>query len=609
MTWLHPQAAWWFLLAIPVVLLYILRRRRRRLVVATTLFWQEVWQESAPRAWWQKLRHGVSLLLQLLFLALLVTALMEPVRAGSQRDRMLVVLVLDHSASMNAWLDPGQTERGTRLDRATQIAREYIHALGSDDEALILTTADRAQVLCGRTQHRGTLLDALEEVRPTDLPGHPEAALKLAAGLPGHEGHRRVVWISDQAPAGDTAALAGANPEWVPVGNRHPNAGVTALAGRIDPSDPTMAVVDLEVGWFSSEPGSFSVAMNRDGRPYDSFFFELGPNQRANRRIRLPLQGGRLLEWGLDMDDALITDNHAALMLPEPTPIVVQLLGTPNLFLEEVLRAQARLVLAGPDLPAEQVDFCVVHGEIPETLPDCPIWILAPRTDGPDWSAGPVHQSPVLQAGAVDHPLMRHVDVASIHAAWCRTLVPPAGAEVLIDAFGSPVYAAWVQTGKKRLVLSLDLARTDLALRTAFPILVANAMQWLVPSAIDRPWAFQPGEPIQVDPREGMSTERWVHPQGLSISAREAMTVGVPRAGVYRLDPVPAGDPSGRCAVNLSHAGESNVYAESGSDDYTPAPLQTGLRPGRRPLWIYLVVAAGLCTVFEWVAHHRRWVD
>ena len=68
MNLLHPLALAWLGLAIPIVIFYILKIRMRRVPVSTTLFWRQIFEEKQPRSIWQKLRHLLSLLVQLAFL-------------------------------------------------------------------------------------------------------------------------------------------------------------------------------------------------------------------------------------------------------------------------------------------------------------------------------------------------------------------------------------------------------------------------------------------------------------------------------------------------------------------------------------------------------------
>src|ERR1700693_4147898 len=100
MSFANPAALAWGLLLVPVVIFYILKIRLKRVPVSTVLFWRQIFDEKKPRSLWQKLRHLVSLLLQLALLVLLVMALAEPFFPWEALSARRIVLVLDNSASM-----------------------------------------------------------------------------------------------------------------------------------------------------------------------------------------------------------------------------------------------------------------------------------------------------------------------------------------------------------------------------------------------------------------------------------------------------------------------------------------------------------------------------
>ena len=79
MSLVNPMAMLLAGLAVPIVVFYILKVRLRRVPVSTLLFWQQIFEEKKPRSLWQRLRHLISLLLQLAFLALLVFAIADPI--------------------------------------------------------------------------------------------------------------------------------------------------------------------------------------------------------------------------------------------------------------------------------------------------------------------------------------------------------------------------------------------------------------------------------------------------------------------------------------------------------------------------------------------------
>ena len=121
MSFANPTALLWAMLAVPVVVFYVLKIRLKRVPVSTVIFWRQLFDEKRPRSLWQRLRHLVSLLVQLALLGLMVAALAEPFFSWEALSARRVVLVLDNSASMNATdVEP------TRLARAKEEARQVI---------------------------------------------------------------------------------------------------------------------------------------------------------------------------------------------------------------------------------------------------------------------------------------------------------------------------------------------------------------------------------------------------------------------------------------------------------------------------------------------------
>src|SRR5207249_8198212 len=98
----NPTALLWLLLAIPVVVFYVLKIRLKRVPVSTVIFWRQIFDEKKPRSLWQRLRHLISLLVQLALIVLLVGALTEPIFSWEALNARRVILIVDNSASMNA---------------------------------------------------------------------------------------------------------------------------------------------------------------------------------------------------------------------------------------------------------------------------------------------------------------------------------------------------------------------------------------------------------------------------------------------------------------------------------------------------------------------------
>ncbi len=190
----NPIGWWAVALAVPIVLLYVLRTRLRRQQVPTLLFWDQIFDINRPRAWWQQLRRLLSLLLQLAVLALLVSALVDPLWDWQQQRQRRVVLILDNSASMQAIGGDGST----RLQIAKQSAAALVRSLRGNDRMAMLSAESTPRVVMGMTDHQSGLIEVIDSLEATDSPTSLESAVSLARRLLSDmEGEGEIIVLTD----------------------------------------------------------------------------------------------------------------------------------------------------------------------------------------------------------------------------------------------------------------------------------------------------------------------------------------------------------------------------------------------------------------------------
>ncbi|MEM7316704.1 MAG: VWA domain-containing protein, partial [Planctomycetota bacterium] len=179
-------------LALPIILLYILKVRLRRVEVSTNLFWRQIYEEKPPRSIWQYFRHLLSLLLQLLLLALLAFSVADPYFPWQLLQARRMVLVIDNSASMQA------TDIGpTRFDAAIQAATSVVEGLRFRDRMAIVLAGPTPDVVIGMSSHVPTLKRSLEEIKVSDNPTQLQSAIDLAKKLVGEHDRGQVVVFTD----------------------------------------------------------------------------------------------------------------------------------------------------------------------------------------------------------------------------------------------------------------------------------------------------------------------------------------------------------------------------------------------------------------------------
>ncbi|MCP4507189.1 MAG: VWA domain-containing protein, partial [Fuerstiella sp.] len=147
MTFSNPNAFFGLLLGIPIIGFYLLKVRMRQVPVSTVMFWEQVFDDSRTRSLWQRLRHLLSLIIQLCLLCLLVFSLSDPVYEADTQSGRRMIVVIDTSASMQT-----RDERGeSRIETAQSRLRNMIHTRRSRDERAIIRAGSTVKVVCGLT--------------------------------------------------------------------------------------------------------------------------------------------------------------------------------------------------------------------------------------------------------------------------------------------------------------------------------------------------------------------------------------------------------------------------------------------------------------------------
>ncbi|PTY03361.1 hypothetical protein DB346_05630 [Verrucomicrobia bacterium LW23] len=192
MTMLWPAALGLFALAIPIIALYLVKSRVPKRTVSTLLFWEQIKPRLSQQPFWRKLRRWLSLALQLLLLALLVSALTQPQPFWRSSQPERVVYVISGSASMRA-----RDVSPDRWAQAVAMLEQRINQMRYTDEAAVILATDPPQILSGWTTSQRSLKHALSGAAPGAGPADVRPALSLAENLASSREGGRVVFISD----------------------------------------------------------------------------------------------------------------------------------------------------------------------------------------------------------------------------------------------------------------------------------------------------------------------------------------------------------------------------------------------------------------------------
>lgn len=628
---------WWGLLAIPVVVLYVLKVRVRRVPVSTLMFWERVYEEKAPRSLWERLRHLSSLLLQLALLALLVIALADPVFDWEAKNARRVVLVVDNSASMQA-----NDVAPSRLDAAKRKAAELLNGLRPRDEMAVLSAGTRPAVVVGMTGHVRTLRDAVESIPATDGPTRVAEAIEMARRLIADRENGQIVVLTDAAFDQAESTFGEANVVWLPVGGKAANTGITQFQVRRSLIDPIGYELLVEVTNSGNDEVESRLDLELGGEVIDAIPLKLSAGEIWRETFeKASAMGGELVatlavqekntkHTSTATSDALAIDNVARALLPPREPRPVALVSKGNLFLEGAFQASPLVDLSVVDqMPKERPadGLAVFHKDVPKELPTGSVLVIDPRGSTNLWQLGPEIENPVVAKQAQDSPLLAHVRLSDLLLPQAHKILPTPGVkhEVLAQtADGDPLLLSFRTPDRKVLVLTADLDHGELPLRTAFPILLTNALNWYGGGAGELREAYPTGAiaTVQVDERRRYTLHA---PDGSSKALPqngESVTIGpLDQTGVWRI--VPSDEASSKTAPATEDAatwpeGTQAIacnLADRQESDVSPRPaespkwqLATAGWAGR-PMWFYLLIAVSLFIPAEWLLYQRRWIQ
>lgn len=623
MEFLNPRGIWLFLLVIPLLLLYILRIRLRREPVSTMLFWNKVFQQRRSRAFWKKLRYFLSLLIALLFMTLLGFAVVNPVWNTLREEK--IVIVFDNSASMNA-VNP--VSKRTHLETAKHDLSRFLEHLPMHTETAILTTRGQEEIAAGFTNHRGTLKDMVRKISPSDSSAPLESVIRFARKrIEGEENARILVWtdgcseLSREILSGEDITIFSVNPE-NPSGLDSPvNLAITQFQARRSYSDPLGLEVFLEIVNFSDRSVDFRLILELGQNLLDVIPLHLEPQARESHVLTQSSERGGILKASLDFPDALAVDNVVYAIVPDKPLLNILLFGKESFFLFQAFQSQPRVQIQRIEEIPEEIPentLLVFHRDIPESVPTGNVLIVDPENDFEGFQVGDPLERAVVSGKESKNPLLRFVQLKNVFVPGARKLVLPGETNsdfspvVLLESMqGDPLYVQWSSPLGKRLLLTIGMDQGDFALRTAFPVLISNAIRYFRNESTDMQRAYNTRDPVEFSfspseiPEKRMilrsprNTEREIPIQG------EKIVFGtLSECGLWELR-TDSGKVVKFIACNLVDEKESDLRPKTVFSDST-REISVG---GSRPIWFWCTLAALLLCTTEWYLFHRRWIE
>jgi hypothetical protein len=613
MNFLAP-AAIAFAAAIPVVVVfYLLKRKRVVHLVSSTLLWQKFLAETQASSPFQRLRHNWLLIIQILVLLLAIFALMRPYLAGEGKSGRLRVAILDASASMMA-----KDVQPSRFDQARADLEKLIDSLKGNDQLVLLVAAAHTEVKQSATTDKVALRRALASCVPMETPTRLAEAFKLAETLvknrPETEGPE-IHLFSDGAALGlDDFENKNLPLVYHKFGKSGDNLGIISMDVRANPADPAQRAIFASVVNVSTNTMAVELELLFETDLVETRTITLAPTNTQPVVFVAPQPRDGVFTLRINTEDAMAADNRASIVSLIPQPARVLLVTRGNRFLEKALRGAANTevtvipVLA--DSAAQGFDIVVLDDVTPGAWPAANIlafhvantnlfssWEIVKRPPVVDWKSG--------------HPLLRSVNFDNVDIAEALGVKAPPWGVSLVDSPTTPLLVTGELQRQRIVWVGFDILQSTWPLRVSFPIFIANATEWLNPSASrNAELMVRAGDPFRVPLEEQVASAEVTHPDGsrrtvsLERGARELIIGETHRQGVYR---VKAGTNDVTFCVNLLDAAESNLTPRDELPFGKYAKVSaTAVKRANVELWRWIALAALAFLLFEWWYYHRR---
>jgi hypothetical protein len=300
----------------------------------------------------------------------------------------------------------------------------------------------------------------------------------------------------------------------------------------------------------------------------------------------------------LELSDALAADNARFTIVAPATPLHVRLVGR-NYWVEQAVAAYPDALIIDPDRDDDErepdVVVCASCDDVVSADPRAGVLLVPPP------AASPREPSAVIVTNST-HPLLRGLNA---DGAFVSPIGPgrEPGPGVLAHAASLPVLVAHERDQRRIVELRIDLAASGITSEATFPLLIANAIEWLAEPR-RRPTVLVAGEPLrQTLPDDAGDAVIITGPNGRVVparrSGRELVASDTAVAGTYHVN---SHDQDYEFVVNPAIQRESDLsdtrvtVAPMASPALRSGPYRAAISPG-------LLLAALALLALEW--RHR----
>lgn len=594
------------LLGAATVALYLLNRARKRFQVSTLKFWRDA-GEAVERQRRRRIDQPLSLLLQLLAIALLLLAIAQP-RIGSPdtsgRDH---VLLMDTSA----WMTAATPQQGTLAQDAARQALVWLRTVPSQDRVMVVHAGALATPVTAFESEYGRIEQAIRAAAPGAGALDLDQAFTLAVQAQRLEARQagEIVYVG-------AGRLAGSDPN-------QPNPPPNLRVLRVGAAAP-VSNIGLTRAWVKRDTAAggawqaFFTVKNYGAAPRTApLTVALGGAVVAARAVSLPAGGETTIpveirtrsagwiEARLTARDAIPADNRVEIEIPEQPLLRVAVFSDEPGLLRPLLAADPRveasfLPASAVNQPPTDAGLLIFDRCQPAQAPTKPALWIEPEAGASPIPARRAEGEVQLARWTTTHPVGTGLRTRDLRLARPLLLRPGAGDVAIAEGGGGALVAA--RTAEPRaVVLGFHPGRTALRYELTTPLLMANMLHWLAPDTFLRRelLAGSPG-PIsfELDEIPGDGALRVLDETGAALPFTvdgRTLRFFAPDPGAVR---VLSGGAERTFALTLPALGESTWEAPDSVRQGPGAPRQSTPLP--KETWQWLAAAGAALLFLEW---------
>lgn len=609
------SSAWLFALLVPLIVFYFLKLRRPRQIVPSLVLWRQVLNDQRVNSPFQRFKRNILLLLQILLLALLAFAAMQPFLRRDPLVTARLPVLIDVSASMAA-----KAGGKSRLDEAKARIRERIESLAPDQELSLIAFSKSARRLTAFTNNKSDLRAALDALEIEDVAGSVDEALRVAQAMGQTQPFEKVLLLSDGNLPGKSGFELPFQIELQKLPPAGPNVGIVALNARR--SAGSEWEVFVQIGASQNHPAASVEVELRAGKQVLARESVAVGGDSSSPRLAFRIDGERASTVQAVLlagdGDSLATDNEAWAFLPAIRPLDVSVPESMGPIRRALGTIDGLRIFPAKDMPSptsydllfgESADalktparLSIGVGFVPDDIAEF-IKVEKATVTAIDWR----RDSSLLQHMSFDEVVFG--EDPKFAEGKDAGVLGARGYEVLLDGQHGPLMLARMEADSGRINLLFHTDRSTLPFRVAFPIWVSNLVEQsrkfagtseagAVATGILPAQTFSGAGDVVVDGPAGRRTEK-TSEQGVATG------IPAPKVGEYKLTG-PGGDQ--RIGVSLLSLQETSLTAvdevEFG-DSVAVAVAETKTKTDRSLWW--MVAMIGYCVLLlEWWWFQRK---